>query len=201
MNKKKISQLAIRLTIIGFVVPNIVCIVCASPITLQLTIDEKLNGLAVLSGNLIETDFGNGTWIGEAIGTNWSVLAGLSRSGLAPYSYDLTVIAQHLIAPHPGEAAPGLQLNTSQFYIDGGIPSFGPQDAFCKYIHPGSENHYDILHSHIDDLNGAEPGFISSNYQISARFTLSHTPEPTSLLLLSTGLGILWLGVNRRRRK
>jgi hypothetical protein len=57
------------------------------------------------------------------------------------------------------------------------------------------ESHIFVLNL---DLNTGEPGHLQGNI---ASFAFSTAvPEPTSILLLGTGLGVLWLAVGRRRK-
>ncbi|HHT9153310.1 MAG TPA: PEP-CTERM sorting domain-containing protein [Candidatus Hypogeohydataceae bacterium YC40] len=103
---------------------------------------------------------------------------------------------------HTGEVSPGLLLSGINLGIDHGNlngnphPSLkdGPQDRSDKLLHPGSINHPDILESYVDDLNGSLAGFLTADNQLSARFDMHHTPEPSTLILLSSGLvGIIGL--------
>jgi len=115
------------------------------------------------------------------------------------FGFSLFVKARHLVAAHTGESAPGLLLSTTQTNLIGNNPftfgTIGPQNQTSQLIHPGAEDHYDTLLSHIDDLNGNNPGFITTpaGNQLSVRMDLSHAvPEPTTMLLFSTGiLGLL----------
>lgn len=80
---------------------------------------------------------------------------------------------------------------------------FGPvglQDQFVQLIHPGSDNDYDVLKTHIDDLNGAAAGYLTADNQLSARIDLAHTPEPGTLLLFGSGIMGL-VGFRRMKRK
>ncbi len=189
----------------------------ALPLVLQLTIDDLTKGRAVLSGNIddtfadpakIEADF-------PKIGTNWEVNARLLKVTLQRntekpvVNYDLFINARHISnpAPHPGEATPGLLLGGSTGLahnsIRGNNPDvfgpFGLQNNSAELIHPGSIDHTDVLKSHLDDLNGAAPGYLTADNQLSARIDLAHTPEPSSLFLL--GYSLLGLaGFQRFRR-
>ena len=185
--------------------------------TLQLTIDELTQGRAVLSGNIGDVVFG-GPFGNQAdffqLGTNWKVEAFLLKftqqlnTGTFT-TYNVQVKAQHISnpAPHPGEATPGLLLGGGtavlQRNLAGVVPNVfgdpGPQDVSQTLIHPGSENHYDVLASHVDDLNGDAAGFLTDDNQLSVRIDLSHgpIPEPSSLFLFGSGL----LGLVDWRRK
>ena len=184
-------------------------------VTLQLTIDELTKGRAVLSGDLDDTAFALGPGFFEAspevTGTNWFVKARLFKDPTAQegvFQYGLSVLARHISnpAPHAGEATPGLllggplkifhhNLNGLSFPLTTLDPE--PQDNSHTLIHPGAEDHFDVLASHVDDLNGATRGFLTADNQISARFDLAHTPEPSSFFLLGSGL----LGLAGRRRR
>ena len=187
----------------------------AVAVTLQLTIDELEKGRAVLSGNLNDVAFG-GPFGNQAdffrLGTNWQVEAFLlrftERLNIGTFTtYNVQVKAKHISnpAPHQGEATPGLLLGGAaevlQRNLGGVVPNvfdaIGPQDVSHKLIHPGSEDHFDVLSSHVDDLNGDAAGFLTADNQISVRIDLAHTPEPSSLLLLSSGL----LGLAGWRRR
>ena len=180
----------------------------AVPISLQLTVDELTQGLAVLSGDIDDT-FSEPTLLSVGLltaGTNWEVRANISRNILL--EYDIQIQARHTSnpAPHPGEATPGLLLGgggeVKHFNIVGNNPLVappGPQDASHQLIHPGSVDHYDVLKSHIDDLNGVAPGFLTADNQLSVRITLAHTPEPATLALF--GAGLMGLGGFRKKKK
>ena len=178
----------------------------AVPLTLQLTIDELTQGRAVFSGNVEETFADPLTVLAgfNVKGANWAVRVELSP----PTSLSLKVQARHISdpAPHPGEVTPGLLLGGGgevfQDNLRGLDPTVygasGPQDSSQRLIHPGSEDHFDILLSHLDDLNGDAAGFLTKDGQLSVRIDLSHTtvPELSSCWLL--GLGLLGIASARR---
>jgi len=169
----------------------------AIPVTLQLTKDELSSGRAVLSGDVTDTYallppntiFATFT----EIGTHWHVTASILKI-LNPQIglfYKLQVDGRHISnpPPHPGEATPGLLLETEHFNLSG-VPNgaVDPQDITDQLIHPGSESHYDAMTTHLDDLRPNHPSFLTLfNNQISARIDLVHTPEPATVVLLSAG--------------
>ena len=191
----------------------------AGPVMLQLTIDNLTKGRAVLSGDLDDTPFGpleigssdeflQRVAMFEVTGTHWYVKTRLTKLLHEKGDlYNLTAWAQHISnpAPHEGEANPGLMLggpaNISHANIGGVMPLLfgpaGPQNDSHGLLHPGSIDHPDSLRTHIDDLNGLNKGFLTPANQLSFRADLHHTPEPASVLLLSSGL----LGLVGFRRK
>lgn len=180
---------------------------------LELTQDEPTKGRAVLSGNIDAAFRFFGEEPGPAprlgfgrIGQFWSVNATITKFG-NPSTFNLRVGGQHLKRPpgaeHDGEANQGLVLgDLLQVNLKGGdFGAIGPQDAAAQLIHPGSKDHFDILSSHVDDLNGEARGFLTPNNQISVRIDFEHSkqpiPEPSSLILFGAGL----LGLAGRPRR
>ena len=205
----------------GFVSVAVAIMLLARPmaahavaLSIQLTIDELEKGRAVLSGDLDDTVFDvTGFARPEVTGTHWFVRATMSQSpSQGAFGYDLTTSARHISRPppHAGEASPGLLLGGFLDIFHGNLggldpavhPGFtkpGPQDDSHKLIHPGSVDHFDFLSSHVDDLNGGVAGFLTADNQLSVRIDLTHTPEPSSVILL--GSGLLGVAVRRRRRR
>jgi len=165
----------------------------ATPVSLQLTQDTPLNGIAVFSGVLDKDLFPKENLIVkwqtyEVIGNYWSVLFAIFWDKNNEVYTMGNIIAQHLVGPHAGEASPGLKW---ELVGAGGL--FNTTGAYfnsraASQIHPGSSNHRDLLSLHVDDLNGNAPGFMDSFNQFSATIRLNHVPEPSVLWLLLTGL-------------
>ena len=187
----------------------------AIPLSLALTIDDKTKGRAVLSGVVAESFAAFPPNTPETFdipktGTNWYVEATIFRylfdnprgKGI---DYNVAVRARHITdpAPHTGETSPGLflggGLEVHHGSVAGNFPfgDLGPQDRKHQLIHPGSVDHYDVLSSHLDDLNDDKRGFLTADGQISDRIDLAHTPEPLSAVLFGSGL----LGLLGSRRK
>lgn len=180
----------------------------ALPLALQLTIDELTKGRAVVFGDVDETTFGFpddpnvGVWEDQVDGTNWFVLATMEQltkegSGGGTFmSYHFFAEAFHKTAPHAGESSPGLtiggfgdvllnNLNAEDALLFGAAT----QDDSHTLLHPGGANHFDTIALHADDLDQGR-GFLSRDNQVSIRIDLAHgtIPEPSSLLLLGSGL-------------
>jgi hypothetical protein len=179
------------IAILALLVPA--SLVRAEPISLQLTIDQLTQGRAVLSGSLDDTP--GGTFIGSVVGTHWRLTTLFGTFGLFS-------IAQHISspAPHPGETTPGALLSLFQTNLSGALPGpVGPQSATFSFLHPGS-SHFDVLTSRIADLNGAARGYLGAGNRISSGFEMVHTPEPATLLLLSSGMFLVARMARKRQR-
>lgn len=177
----------------------------ATPVSLQLTIDESTVGRAVFSGTLDHTTFSHSNLFWEwenysVTGTNWTVYFALFWDIRDPHYFFDSVLAQHLTAPHVGEAAPGLLLSDPIGYdisrSTGTVPEWT-----VSLIHPGSIRDYDAVTFHIDDLNGSLPGVLVGN-QISARAELRHfVPEPATQALVGLGLASFFAVARGRKRR
>lgn len=116
-----------------------------------------------------------------------------------PHYFFDSVLAQHLTAPHVGEALPGLLLSDAIDYDIsrslGTVPEWS-----VSLIHPGSIRDYDAVTFHIDDLNGSQPGVLVGN-RISARVELRHlVPEPATPALVGSSLAAFWSVARGRKR-
>lgn len=187
-------------------------------ILLQLTIDQLTQGRAVLSGDLDDAVFVKPTpeatyavSLFEVTGINWYVRARVFKDevGNNEFNYSLTAGAKHISdpAPHSGEASPGLLFGETPWIFHHNLKGFGapitlidpgPLNKSHSLIHPGSEDHYDVINSHVDDLVPGLSAIVDGNNQISARFDLAHTPEPATLALF--GMGLAGAALRKKRK-
>jgi hypothetical protein len=81
----------------------------------------------------------------------------------------------------------------------------GPQDRVSQLIQPSSIDHFDVLMSHVDDLDPNHPRFTTADLQLSARFDTMHAevPEPSSFAFAAIGLAagsvVAWRKYRARR--
>lgn len=193
--------------------------VYAIPLSLTVTIDELTRGRFVFSGN-IDDSFtpGINSRLYKTSGLNWSADLEINKDLLPKRigedvifvtDYDIIVKGRHDTRddppPHKGETKQGLLLGDNHEVIHlhilgshAAVFKPGPQDQSTSLIHPGSIDHFDKLSSHMDDLNGASPGFATAGHQISERIDLAHTPEPITFWLI--GGGLVSLAALKRKR-
>jgi hypothetical protein len=154
----------------------------ADPITLTLKTDKITHGFATLTATLPAMPNPDTEFIGFIQGTNWKIAVDIRDNPLSGISVGSS--AQHISAPaphtHKGEKTPGAIMILVQ--KDAGA-------AFLATPHANSSiGHMDILRSRLFDLNGKAPGFLGPGRTISAEFDMAHTPEPSTLILVSSGL-------------
>jgi hypothetical protein len=158
---------------------------------LQITIDEPLRGRAVVSGD-VERDVSQ-TYALSAVGRFWSYESVIIVLEDTPGEFvSIAAFAKHLVAPHAGETAPGLELGTAAMLARtpaGGVPDLsGARVTRDELIHPGSDKgHSDRLVMTLDDLNGGGAGFMRGG-QLSVRLDVRHIPAPAAIALFGLGL-------------
>jgi hypothetical protein len=199
----------------------------AAPITLEMTLDTKRHGTAVVSGDLEDTkfpafDFG-GTkfaWSGgyyhqvslvfAKVGTNWNVWGEITwefyytaADVFVSSVYDLNLRGQHMVPADPGEAANGLAMFVYHDNLNGSTTVPPNSDLSDTYPHLAG-THADTMTLTVPDLNGdALPGVIASSGNFAASVELYHVPESGSTLLWCgvCCAGAAWLSRSRRYRR
>lgn len=198
----------------------------AAPVGLQIVKDTPLQMTGVISGSLLQTNFGSpiltdvpvasggyyNTYVYSfaEVGSNWRVDGMLTEdryytagNSLRYISYSLSLDGWHNVAPHADETAP----NNLSMHVFGNNLSGETEPPVNKAVSKLSDQVPHLATDHIDtmkltfsDLNGASPGVIG-NYQVAAVFTMAHpVPEPETYALMIAGLGAIGATTARRRR-
>lgn len=202
MNHRAPSRRLARILAIGIVWSVLSLPAKAAPITITVLKDEPEVGSAVIAGSIDETVFNiepdifsltvSGTWWAFHIG----IQASQEPSGP---SYDVFPSIRHIMGPHPGEgggpSGPDWLVNNVNGVPGAGSP--GPQMDAASVLH-GPLGHFDNLSYRITDLNGVASGFTGTNNEFLLNIDGVHAPEPTTVLLL--GSGLIWLVARRRSR-
>ena len=194
----------------------------ASPITLKIGSDTPFEMKGAVTGRLNDTVFVADSFhfpdtfgyhtrstldLGSS-GKNWNVTGNFfenfnydNSNHLMSASYGLTLHGQHLVAPHPGEVVPGLEMLVYADNVSGEAvaPLRSPATRFHDSKPHLASTHWDDMTLTLSDLNGAGAGVIGDG-QFAASFVLTHPiPEPGTYAMFLGGLGILAFAARRTR--